>query len=819
MTRTESSNRMTVVRLNPDDLVVYWESFLGEGGAGRVCKGRLTEVANGSQRSRDVAVKIIDGSCVGKTEKDVVEHEVRLLTALSKHHSVCSVVGHCVKDGRECVVLKLYAGNLADYIRAKPDGHLRLQEAVQLGEQLAAALVYLHTEANVAHFDIKPANILMDDDCRCVLADFSIAHQFQAGETHFKPPHDGYGSVNSMAPEQARDNGRGITFAADIWGLGCTLLEMVTGRQPFHQHTDIMSILHALVQRKAPTVPSTLEARFAHIIRQCFAPQADARPEARIVHRQLRQLSAILRIEAGGRVDVPQAVLDSLELTTRCSLADSASATSPATSAQPDLLSVPMTQEVDLLSMDMPMPDSRSATAAPGAATPSSSTAAYATDQMHNARASSSDQAPWAGDASNSASRQSSDQLQYLHRVGQAQSDSCARPEASALYEPAMVTACVSGGLGIKCLFRSFTRSLENPTDRKQMTGVALLPRGAEAPVTEAVSVSAGGNLTWWDLQRGCVTSNTAVSRTAEHGIGRAVAANESIAIVGTDKSTVSVWQCPNGSSSQLDALAAQSQGDIAAPRCVASVLLSDPSSAKEQVVYDMSLQSPWMEHAGGEWVAAATSAGRFSIWDTETWQEVYSAAASSSSIFSCCTMPGSNMLALACHGQQLVQVWDCRQRGQVAQVMTCDVDPASSSDCIYCVSTVPSRGGHIPSQLLMGSKLGRLYVWDLRSPNALWVVAQISDRVLGCACSPCGRRVVAAGNHGQVAMLDWTRPIHGRVTTPGGEYTATVCECHNPIFMFPHLEQGFLRAACGNIATGNLIPSSSSSSTNPFTP
>jgi WD40 repeat protein len=119
-----------------------------------------------------------------------------------------------------------------------------------------------------------------------------------------------------------------------------------------------------------------------------------------------------------------------------------------------------------------------------------------------------------------------------------------------------------------------------------------------------------------------------------------------------------------------------------------------------------------------------------------------------------------SNMVAVACAAPQLVQIWDCRQApDHVAAVMTCDLPvrtgnahhPHDDSDSIYCVSSVPSSPSVIPSQLLLGSKCGRLHLWDLRNASVLWTVAQLSDKVLGCAASPCGRRVVAASRAGQV--------------------------------------------------------------------
>jgi len=109
-------------------------------------------------------------------------------------------------------------------------------------------------------------------------------------------------------------------------------------------------------------------------------------------------------------------------------------------------------------------------------------------------------------------------------------------------------------------------------------------------------------------------------------------------------------------------------------------------------------------------------------------------------------------MVAVACSGNQLVRVWDCRQQAHAAAVMACDVPTDSRAEAyVYCVTPIPASGGAVPSQLLFGSNTGRLLLWDLRQPSVLWSLGKLSGRVLGCAASPCGRRIVAGSATGQV--------------------------------------------------------------------
>jgi serine/threonine protein kinase len=79
-----------------------------------------------------------------------------------------------------------------------------LEDVVSMGRQLAEAVRILHREARIAHFDIKPDNILLDENRTCYLCDFSISLEFPEGQSNLPLPEDGYGSAHYMAPEQVR---------------------------------------------------------------------------------------------------------------------------------------------------------------------------------------------------------------------------------------------------------------------------------------------------------------------------------------------------------------------------------------------------------------------------------------------------------------------------------------------------------------------------------------------------------------------------------------------------------------------------------------
>lgn len=79
-----------------------------------------------------------------------------------------------------------------------------VREVVDIAKQLAEAVVTLHSKARIAHFDIKPDNVLLDAAGNCYLCDFSIAKEIPAHTKAIMLPHDAYGSTEYMAPEQVR---------------------------------------------------------------------------------------------------------------------------------------------------------------------------------------------------------------------------------------------------------------------------------------------------------------------------------------------------------------------------------------------------------------------------------------------------------------------------------------------------------------------------------------------------------------------------------------------------------------------------------------
>jgi serine/threonine protein kinase len=115
---------------------------------------------------------------------------------------------------------------------AIPDGGLDPRRAVWLAIQLAEALSYAH-KAGVVHRDVKPSNIMIDDEDILYLTDFGLAARMQPTSGHMTKQGGLLGTPAYMAPEQARGEPEQVGPAADLYSAGVVLYEMLTGRAPF----------------------------------------------------------------------------------------------------------------------------------------------------------------------------------------------------------------------------------------------------------------------------------------------------------------------------------------------------------------------------------------------------------------------------------------------------------------------------------------------------------------------------------------------------------------------------------------------------------
>jgi hypothetical protein len=196
-------------------------SLLGAGGMGTVY--RVFDPVRGTQ----VAIKALKVSDPALLER--LRREARVLESLS-HPNVCALLEWCEEPGAAWIVMPVLDGQTLD--RCAPE--LDVGVIVELLIQACSGVEAAHA-LGLVHRDLKPANLMVSKDpegsLRAVIMDFGIARVCDA--TTLTGTHEVLGTPAYMAPEQARGDSAAVDVRADVWGLGATLYDALTGQAPF----------------------------------------------------------------------------------------------------------------------------------------------------------------------------------------------------------------------------------------------------------------------------------------------------------------------------------------------------------------------------------------------------------------------------------------------------------------------------------------------------------------------------------------------------------------------------------------------------------
>ena len=237
---------------------------------------------------REVAVKMlrIDEDAAPERRRQLVR-EARTAASLS-HPNICTVFEAGESDGRAFIAMELVDGRtLADSIRERP---LDPAAAVSTAIQCAAALAHAHARG-VLHRDFKAANIILTrrwnrEGARLRAGTAPRRSRCGSPEPGASVPRTSVrGTLGDMAPELLRGELAGV--GTDIWALGVTLSEMLTGELPFRGHADL-ELASAILSGTARELPPHIDPRLRAIVRRCLAPDPSLRfGSAADVHQAL----------------------------------------------------------------------------------------------------------------------------------------------------------------------------------------------------------------------------------------------------------------------------------------------------------------------------------------------------------------------------------------------------------------------------------------------------------------------------------------------------------------------------------------------------
>ena len=233
------------------------------------------------------------------------------------HPGIVRIYSFEREEGSAAISMEYVDGeSLADLKVRQPDHCFEPEQLRPWLEQLCAVLDYAHREARIAHRDLKPRNVMITREGRLKVADFGIASSLSEETCGISVRNDSSGTPPYMSPQQAM--GERPVIADDIYSLGATLYDLLTGKPPFYRGNIIAQVLQeppaAMQERRTelgvadrPAIP----AQWERMIAACLAKQPEDRPPSGAALLQLLDTSPHALVPYAPREEI---ALDSLRL-------------------------------------------------------------------------------------------------------------------------------------------------------------------------------------------------------------------------------------------------------------------------------------------------------------------------------------------------------------------------------------------------------------------------------------------------------------------------------------------------------------------------
>jgi serine/threonine protein kinase len=299
----------------------------------------LLELLNDSRRGaiykakhrlmgRTVAIKFLSDQAAASRQFTERFHRATKILALLEHPNLVRAHEAAQQGTTNYLVMEYIDGDNLQYL-TKADGPLPVAKAIDYALQAASGLAYAHDQG-VIHRNVKPSKLVLDKQGAVKIVGFGLAQIEKDGALGDEAESltvqgQVLGSYEYMAPEQAA-NAKNADQRSDIYGLGCTLHSLLTGRPPYEGKGPTMQI----VAHTSKPVPSLCAARpeVPEALDRIFAKMLAKKPDDRFgsMAEVVRELKACLPAKATGKTDAtPPAEKPRPALATPAPEADSAS--------------------------------------------------------------------------------------------------------------------------------------------------------------------------------------------------------------------------------------------------------------------------------------------------------------------------------------------------------------------------------------------------------------------------------------------------------------------------------------------------------------
>ncbi|XLU66639.1 rust resistance kinase Lr10-like isoform X1 [Arachis hypogaea] len=213
-----------------------FKTKLGNGGYGSVFHGKL-------RSGRFVAVKLLN-----KAKSNGQEFINEVATIGRIHHvNIVQLIGFCVEGSKRALIYELMEnGSLEKYIFSpQKNDSLSCEKLYTISLGVARGIEYLHNgcDMKILHFDIKPHNILLDENFNPKVSDFGLARLSPIDKSIVSMT-AARGTIGYMAPELFYRNVGAISYKADVYSFGMLLMEMASRRKNLNAHTENSSQIY-----------------------------------------------------------------------------------------------------------------------------------------------------------------------------------------------------------------------------------------------------------------------------------------------------------------------------------------------------------------------------------------------------------------------------------------------------------------------------------------------------------------------------------------------------------------------------------------------